>query len=160
MSDLFKQILSLLLISSILMGVIGINLYHHICECTGNHYISLTKHDNPCHQSEQSCCNNEHESSCSNESSQNEKKPSLKSESCCHDFTQLIKLKIKFTTDTAKKIVKRALFVYVYLFNFDENDSQNNAKPCIISKQFQIIKVPIQKLISYIHISARSAYVS
>ncbi len=157
MKDLTRQILSLLLISSLLIGVMGLNLHHHICGVTGSHYVSLN--DVHCSDSFHCCTAEPSETSdcCESEAPENEDYVS-EDQTSCRNYIQTIELRINTLTDTAKKLIKKAVAVIVVLFHIDEEKDNNNKDHYITSDSFQIIKIPIQKIISYIHISARSAY--
>jgi hypothetical protein len=162
MKDLSRQILSLMLISTMLIGLMGINLHHHICGATGSHYVFLDNPDNPC-GSCTSCNESEETSSCCTASPSNhcEKASELSvDDACCSDYMQTIELKVKTFTDTAKKVLKRAVTFVCFIFNMVPNENQDGKDHFITSDDHQIIKIPIQKVISFIHISARSAYAS
>lgn len=158
MKDLFRQILSLLLISSLLIGVLGINLHHHICGSTGNHYVSLEKSESHCINNND-CCATDHmelENCCSQDIKDN--KPNADgSKDKCQDYIQTLKLKIQTITDNAKKLINTAVKVFVLIFSLQNEDHNDNDYRRISSKQ-TVIKQPIQEIISYIHYSARSAY--
>jgi hypothetical protein len=158
MKDLSRQIMSLLLISTLLIGLIGINLHYHICGATGAHYVFFDEQENPC-ESCSSCITKKETSSCCSQKSKDCSEISIEDE-CCSDYTETIELKIKTFTDTVKKVLKRAVAVIVILINIKDEDSKNNNERYISSEENQIIKIPIQKVISFIHISARSAYSS
>jgi len=158
MKDLSRQILSLILISTILLGIIGVNLHHHVCGATGSHYVFLDNPDDPCGK-ESSCCESEESSSCCSSKSNDCTDASIEHD-CCSDYIQTIELEVKTFTETAKKVLKRAItFVYVFISINSAEDNDNN-EHFINSEDYQVIKVPIQKVISYIHISTRSAYSS
>ena len=158
MKDLFRQILSLLLISSLLIGVLGINLHHHICGSTGNHYVSLEKSDSHC-SNYNDCCATDHNESenCCKQDINEKNNENNETHSKCKDYVQTLKLKIQTITDNAKKLINTAVKVFVLIFTLQSEDHEDNDYQRISSKQ-KVIKQPIKEIISYIHFSARSAY--
>jgi hypothetical protein len=162
MKDLSRQILSLLLISTLLIGLSGINLHHHICGSTGSHYVSLDNPENPCGNCKSCTQRKETQSCCTALPSDHCEEATEESvdDYCCSDYMQTLELKVNIFTDTAKKVLKRAVTFVYFLINISPNENKEDKDHFITSDDFQFIKIPIQKVISFIHISARSAYAS
>jgi hypothetical protein len=137
----------------------GINLHHHICGSTGSHYVSLDNPENFC-GSCSSCSQSKETTSCCPSTTKDNCNESSIDDDCCSDYMQTIELKVKTFTETAKKVLKRAVIFVYFIINISPEEAKDSKEHFITSDDYQVIKIPIQKVISFIHFSARSAYAS